>query len=88
MGPSAVALPTSYPSLLRTAGFVDIETTDLTAEFGPTLQRWTDATERNEAAVRAGVGDQTYDERAATRAQSLAALDEGLLSRFQYTATR
>ena len=47
MGPSAVALPTSYPSLLRTAGFVNIETTDLTAEFGPTLQRWIDATERN-----------------------------------------
>ncbi len=88
MGPSAVALPTSYPSLLRTAGFTDIVATDVTDEYASTQQRWIDATNRNEVAIRQLVGNDTFDERADSRRQTLRAVGDGLLSRFMYTAVR
>jgi hypothetical protein len=34
------------------------------------------------------MGDEMYDERAAKRADTLRAIDAGLLSRFRYSATR
>jgi hypothetical protein len=83
-----VALPTSYQSLLRTAGFVDVVATDLTADFRSTLRRWTDATERREPLIRDAVGDDTYEDRAATRRHEMQGIDEGLLTRVQYTAVR
>ena len=87
-GPIAVALPTNYESLLRSAGFRQIAATDLTADYRSTQQRWIDATGRREPELRRAMGDELYDERADTRTQTLAAIDDGLLSRFQYTATR
>ena len=87
-GPVAVAVPTSYESLLRTAGFVDVTATDLTAEYRATQQRWIDATHRREGDLRRAMGDELFDERATNRSQTLAAIDDGLLSRFLYTATR
>ncbi len=81
-------MPTSYRSLLRSAGFVGVTTTDLTDEYGATQQRWIDATERYEEAIRAAVGDETFDERMASRHSTRRAIDSGLLSRFLYTAVR
>ena len=49
-GPPAVAVPTSYQSMLRTAGFVDIEVRDDTEEYRATQLRWMSASERYEAA--------------------------------------
>lgn len=83
-----MALPTSYPSLLATAGFVDVVATDLTAAFRSTLRRWMRATERREASIREAVGDAAYEDRAAVRADELQGIDEGLLTRMQYTAAR
>lgn len=88
LGPSAVALPTSYQSLLRTAGFSDIAATDLTAEYASTQRRWIAATERNATAIREMVGDDAYEERSESRHQTLQAIGDGLLSRFMYTAVR
>jgi hypothetical protein len=74
--------------MLRTAGFRDISATDITAEYGATLRRWQDATERNEELIRAVIGDGTYDDRKGQRTLDTQAVDDGLLSRFIYTATR
>lgn len=88
VGPVAVAVPTSYESLLHTAGFVDVLATDLTGEYRSTQHRWIDATLRYGDAIREVVGDEAYDDRARTRHATLEAIDAGLLSRFLYTATR
>ena len=87
-GPPEVALRTSYPSLLQTAGFGDISETDVTAEYRSTMRRWLDATELHAAMIRQVIGDDTYEERAAQRQRDLRSIDDGLLSRFRYTATR
>lgn len=87
-GPPAVAVRTSYPSLLRSAGFTHVVATDRTAEYRITQAAWIAATERRADAIRAIVGDQLYDERAQERAGTVAAIDAGLLARFLYTATR
>lgn len=87
-GPIAVAVPTNYPSLLRTAGFVNIEAMDITSDYLATLQRWIDAAQRREAEVRRATGDDAFDERMAYRHDAVDAIDEGLLKRFQYAGTR
>ena len=74
--------------MLRTAGFSDVVDTNLTAAYAATQRRWIDATERHATAIREAVGDDAFDERARTRHQTLQAIDDGLLSRFSYTATR
>lgn len=74
--------------MLRTAGFTDITADDRTVEYRSTLEGWIDATGRREDAIRGIVGDEAYDTRAASRAANLAAIDDGLLARFLYTATR
>lgn len=84
----AVAVRTSYESLLRTAGFIHIIATNQTIEYRSTQRRWMDATERHKDAIREAIGHEAYDDRAATRQATLAAIDTGLLSRFRYTAVR
>jgi hypothetical protein len=87
-GPQEVTVRSSYQSMLRNAGFADISATDVTAEYRSTLRRWLNATNRHEALIREIIGNDTYEERLAQRRRDLQAVDEGLLSRFIYTATR
>lgn len=87
-GPPAVAVRTSYPGLLRSAGFTDIVAMDLTSEYRSTQQRWIDASQRHEEGLRKIVGDVDYEDRAAGRRQTAQAIDDGLLARILYTATR
>lgn len=87
LGPVAVALRTSYPDLLKSAGFVDIGDDDLTESYRATLVRWIAATDRREAEIRAATGDELYDERAQNRERTLEAIDAGLLQRRLYSAT-
>ncbi len=88
VGPPAVAVPTSYESLLGTAGFAAITASDVTTEYEATQRRWIDATDRHEPAIRAATGDDAFDERLATRHRTLRAIRDGLLSRYLYTAVR
>jgi hypothetical protein len=74
--------------MLRTAGFAVISATDVTAEYRSTLRRWLDATNRHEASIREIIGNDTYEERSAQRKRDLQGVDDGLLSRFIYTAAR
>ncbi len=83
-----MALATSYESLLRSAGFAAISATDITDEYASTVRRWIDAHERCEAEIREAAGTAMFDERAAGRQDTLLAIEDGLLSRFQYTAER
>ena len=87
-GPAGVAVRTSYESLLKTAGFVEIGAKDLTSEYRSTRPGWMEATARRADAVRAALGDVEYEERMANRHRSKAAIDAGLLSRFMYWARR
>jgi hypothetical protein len=87
-GPSSVAVRTSYPSLLATAGFVGAEHFDVTAEYRVTQAAWMDALRKRSKAIRAEIGDEAYDERLATGRGALAAIDDGVLSRRTYRATR
>lgn len=88
IGPPAVAVRTSYESLLRTAGFVGVETRDCSAEYAVALRGWIVAIDRRADAIRAITGDAQYDERADRRARTLAAVESGLLGRYMYVATR
>ncbi len=88
VGPPAGAVPTSYESLLRTAGFGDIVAVDQTAEYRATQRHWIDAAIRYEPGLRAAIGDEAYDERRSNRQATLEAIDAGLLARFRYSARR
>lgn len=88
VGPPGVAVRSSYSRLLHSAGFVGIVATDLTAGYRATQQRWLDASERHAAALRGAVGDDEFERRLAGRSDTLRAIDDGLLSRFRYVATR
>jgi len=88
VGPEAVAVSTSYENLLRSAGFVDISVTELTSEYAFTLGRWIEASERRESAIREVVGSDVFEERATSRLERLRAIEDGILARTQYAATR
>ena len=88
VGPPGVAVATSYPSLLRSAGFGEIVATDLTAQYRSTQRAWIDASERYAAAMREAMGSDAFDDRVAGRHRTLRAIDDGILSRFRYTAVR
>ena len=87
-GPPAVAVRTNHPSLLRSAGFVEIDATDVTAEYTATQRRWQEATVRHEAELREALGDENVDDGLERRRSTLAALNEGLLARTLYTGRR
>ncbi|MDX2378613.1 MAG: hypothetical protein QNM02_02500 [Acidimicrobiia bacterium] len=87
-GPPAVAVPTSYASMLHTVGFSEIAVLDVTDEYRQTQQRWIDATDRREEEIRGLIGDEEYDDRQRTRADTVQAIDDGLLCRTLYSAAR
>ncbi len=88
LGPPVVAVRTSYRSLLGSAGFVEIEASDETEEYRAAQVRWIAADDRYESAIRAEMGDEAYDERRRNRIAALQAIDDGLLVRYRYSATR
>jgi hypothetical protein len=87
-GPAAVGVYTSYPSMLRNAGFADVGSLDVTSEYRDTQAHWIEALGRREVAVREIMGDEVFEERMTDRTRTLAAIDAGLLARFMYTAIR
>ena len=76
---------TTYPGLLRSAGFVEV---DLTAEYLVTQRRWLAATLRHDDGLRAALGDDAVREGIERRRRTIDAIEEGLLLRTLYTATR
>ena len=88
VGPTNVLLRTSYPSLLRSAGFVDVLVDDVTAAYRSTLAAWYEETLRRADAVADLVGPDEFEERQHRRAGALAAIDAGSLRRSRYIARR
>lgn len=74
--------------MLRSAGFVEIGMKDRTKDYRATQAAWIKAMSRREAAIRPIIGDETYDERLHERRRALIAIDDGLLVRVMYWATR
>ena len=87
-GPREVLVRTSYRSLMRSAGFVDIVAENLTTGYRAVLQHWFAATERRRATVAAEIGDAEADQRRSQRLAAAAAIDEGVLERWLYVARR
>lgn len=81
-------MPTSYRSLLKSAGFAEVEALDLTSDYLATQTAWIHAIDQRADAVRAILGNAEYDERMRDRRNTQAAIEAGLLSRFIYSATR
>lgn len=77
---------TSYPSLLRTAGFVDIEVVDLTSEYRATQQAWSRAADIREDELIALVGEEEYEEGRRDRRFTAESIEAGLLRRRLYVA--
>ena len=88
IGPPAVAVRTSYPGLLRSAGLVATDAIDLTAEYLATQRRWLAATLQYEAGLRSALGDDAVEEGIERRRRTVDAIGEGLLLRTLYSATR
>jgi hypothetical protein len=73
---------------LQTAGLVDIDVVDLTAEYRVTQQAKIDETERHREELIALVGLDEYEEGRRNRSTTLAGIDAGLLRRRLYMARR
>lgn len=87
-GPVSVASSSTYPSLFRSAGLVDVLRLDQTPAYRATAAAWLRERRRHEPAYRSAVGDDLYEERTTNGAVTVAAIDEGLLQRSLYVARR
>jgi hypothetical protein len=74
--------------LLESAGFTDIDTIDLTAEFATTARAWIDGWASNEAELVVFESAERFAERQRDRLVQLRAVEEGLLQRAMFSAAR
>jgi hypothetical protein len=86
-GPRAVASRSDQQQLLASAGFVDVQMIDLTAEFAATARAWLDASEANAGELAALDSPGAFEERQRERQVQLRAIDDGLLRRGLFSAT-
>jgi len=87
-GPPAVAVRTSYQSMLRSAGFVGIDEHDLTATWLATARRAQRVWDERAAELIAGLGAEEFDDSQTKRSRSIAATEAGLLRRAIFVARR
>ena len=87
-GPPAVSSRRrDHVELLESAGFTDIEETDLTEEYLETARAWLRARERNPDAFRAVESAGSIGSIEKSRA-SVAGIEDGLLGRALFAAVR
>lgn len=87
-GPPHAATCSTYPSLLRSAGFVDVEVIDLTSEYFETVAAWRRERARREVAYRMAVGAEAAADGLERGTVALQAIEAGLLLRTLYVARR
>ena len=87
-GPRAVASRSQQASLLATAGYVDIEQIDLTADFATTACAWLTECRSNAAQLAKLEPPGAFEQRQRERGRQLAAIEDGLLRRGLFSARR
>ena len=87
-GPPDCGLRTSYPSLLRSAGFVDIEEHDLTPAYLATARRKLSEEERLADGMVEMLGPEEFAETQARRRRAVGAIADGFLRRSRFVARR
>ncbi len=86
--PPEVASAAEQGALLRSAGFSDIDETDVTGEFLVTARGWLGGRERFAAQLRRREGAAAFDEGQTNRRARVAAIGAGLLRRALFVAVR
>ncbi|MGH9213123.1 MAG: class I SAM-dependent methyltransferase [Acidimicrobiales bacterium] len=87
-GPPNVVLRTSCSSLLRSAGFVEIEEHDLTADYLATARRKLEVAEQFAEDLIQMLGHHDFDETQIERRLAVQAITDGLLRRSLFVARR
>ena len=87
-GAPELAIDGPQEEMLATAGFVEIEAVDVTAEFSRTQQAWIDAWSPHEQELLDTAGPDVVDDTKADRRAMRSAIDESLLRRTLYVARR
>lgn len=87
-GPRAVGSRAGQRQLLASAGFTDIDSTDITAQWGVTARAWLDGWDANEAELTALDLPVPFAQRQRERRTQLRAIDNGLLRRGLFSAAR
>jgi cyclopropane fatty-acyl-phospholipid synthase-like methyltransferase len=87
-GPPECALHTTYPNLLRSAGFVDIDEHDVTPDYLATARRKLEESQRFAAGMAEALGPPEFQETQAKRRLAIQAITDGLLRRSVFAARR
>ncbi len=74
--------------MFASAGFIDIERIDCTAEYRRTAAAWLAERELHGDELRALVGEQAHEDKVKDSYETIAAIDQGLLQRYLYAASR
>ena len=74
--------------MLKSAGFVDIERFDRTAAYRDTTAAWLEQRILRADDVIAVLGRDEYEKKVVEGRETVAAIDEGLLRRYLYVASR
>jgi hypothetical protein len=88
LGPRAVGSKVDQQELLTRAGFERIALTDVTREFLRTARAWYSHARDLEADLRPAIGDEPFDEQQDDLLSLITAVEEGLLSRALFAASR
>ena len=86
-GPRAVASRSDQLQLLTSAGYVDVEMIDLSAEFATTARAWLEGWEANAEELSALDSPGAFAQRQHERQVQQRAIDDGLLRRGLFSAT-
>lgn len=87
-GPPQCRVGTSYPRLLRSAGYVEIEEHDLTPTYLATARRKLRVAEEFADGMADMLGRQEFDDMQAKRRLAIRAIEDGLLRRSRFVARR
>ncbi len=88
LGPRAVAATAPDSSLVRSAGFEDVDVTDVTTEFLAAARSWQREYDRHADEVMQIIGEKEWEERQSNRAGLRRGIEEGLLQRVLVTGRR
>jgi hypothetical protein len=87
-GPRAVASRREHCDLLASAGFIDIDEIDLTAEFAVTARAWLTECEANAEQLSRLESARVCEQRQRERRAHLRAIEDGLIRRSMFSAAR